>query len=147
MDAIWCEGALTGLVNNAAANFIAPTKDLSPRDRRAVTSTVMDGSFHATLAAEKCWISRGRKRSVVSNLVTWVWTGAAFVVPSAMDKTLLNAMTMSLAVEWGRFGVRLNATAPGPSPTESEWERLNRVQTRTPRRRGLIRSRSAATVG
>lgn len=125
MDAIWSEGALTSLVNNAAANFITPTKDLSPRGFRAITSTVMDGSFHATLAAGKRWIAEGQKGSVVSNLVTWVWTGSAYVVPSAMAKTALHAMTMSLAVEWGRYGIRLNATAPGPFPTEGAWEKLN----------------------
>ena len=127
MFAIWERGPLTGLVNNAAANFIAPTKDLSPRGFRAITSTVMDGSFHVTLAAGKRWIAEGRKGSVVSNLVTWVWTGSAFVVPSAMAKTALHAMTMSLAVEWGRYGIRLNATAPGPFPTESAWEKLNPI--------------------
>lgn len=126
-DAIWAVGPLTGLVNNAAANFIAPTKELSPRGFRAVTSTVMDGSFHVTLAAGKRWIAEGIAGSVVSNLVTWVWTGSAFVVPSAMAKTALHAMTMSLAVEWGRYGIRLNATAPGPFPTESAWEKLNPI--------------------
>jgi NAD(P)-dependent dehydrogenase (short-subunit alcohol dehydrogenase family) len=119
MSAIFERGPLTGVVNNAAANFIAPTKDLSPRGFRAITSTVMDGSFHVTLAAGKRWIAGGLKGSVVSNLVTWVWTGSAFVVPSAM--------TMSLAVEWGRYGIRLNATAPGPFPTESAWEKLNPI--------------------
>lgn len=125
MDAIWAYGPLTGLVNNAAANFISPTKDLSARGFRAVTSTVMDGSFHITLSAGKRWIAQGLPGSVVSNLVTWVWTGSAFVVPSAMAKTAIHAMTMSLAVEWGRYGIRLNATAPGPFPTESAWEKLN----------------------
>jgi NAD(P)-dependent dehydrogenase (short-subunit alcohol dehydrogenase family) len=127
MDRIWAEGPLTGLVNNAAANFIAPTKDLSPRGFRAITSTVMDGSFHVTLAVGKRWISGGLKGSVVSNLVTWIWTGSPFVVPSAMAKTALHAMTMSLAVEWGRYGIRLNATAPGPFPTEGAWEKLNPI--------------------
>jgi NAD(P)-dependent dehydrogenase (short-subunit alcohol dehydrogenase family) len=127
MENIWSEGPLTGLVNNAAANFISPTKDLTPRGFRAVTSTVMDGSFHVTLAAGKRWIAGGLKGSVVSNLVTWVWTGSAFVVPSAMAKTALHAMTMSLAVEWGRYGIRLNATAPGPFPTEGAWEKLNPI--------------------
>lgn len=127
MERIWAEGPLTGLVNNAAANFIAPTKDLSPRGFRAVTSTVMDGSFHVTLSAGKRWIAGGLKGSVVSNLVTWVWTGSAFVVPSAMAKTALHAMTMSLAVEWGRYGIRLNATAPGPFPTPGAWEKLNPI--------------------
>ena len=125
LDAIWQTGPLTGLVNNAAANFIAPTKDLSPRGFRAVTSTVMDGSFHVTLATGKRWIAEGIRGSVVSNLVTWVWSGSAFVVPSAMAKTALHAMTMSLAVEWGRYGIRLNATAPGPFPTAGAWEKLN----------------------
>ena len=127
MDAIWAIGPLTGLLNNAAANFIAPTKDLTPRGFRAVTSTVMDGSFHATLAAGRRWIAGGLKGSVVSNLVTWVWTGSAFVVPSAMAKTAIHAMTMSLAVEWGRYGIRLNSTAPGPFPTESAWEKLSPI--------------------
>jgi NAD(P)-dependent dehydrogenase (short-subunit alcohol dehydrogenase family) len=127
MEAIWKAGPLTGLVNNAAANFIAPTKDLSPRGFRAITSTVMDGSFHVTLAAGKRWIAGGLKGAVVSNLVTWVWSGSAFVVPSAMAKTALHAMTMSLAVEWGPFGIRLNATAPGPFPTEGAWEKLNPI--------------------
>jgi NAD(P)-dependent dehydrogenase (short-subunit alcohol dehydrogenase family) len=127
MEAIWKVGPLTGLVNNAAANFIAPTKDLSPRAFRAITSTVMDGSFHVTLAAGKRWIAGGLPGSVVSNLVTWVWSGSAFVVPSAMAKTALHAMTMSLAVEWGRYGIRLNATAPGPFPTEGAWEKLNPI--------------------
>jgi len=127
VSAIWAIGPLTGLVNNAAANFIAPTKELSPRGFRAVTSTVMDGSFFITLAIGKRWIAEGIRGSVVSNLVTWVWTGSAFVVPSAMAKTALHAMTMSLAVEWGPYGIRLNATAPGPFPTESAWEKLNPI--------------------
>lgn len=127
VEAMWKIGPVSSLVNNAAANFIAPTKGLSPRGFRAITSTVMDGSFHVTLALGKRWIDEGIKGAVVSNLVTWVWTGSAFVVPSAMAKTALHAMTMSLAVEWGPYGIRLNATAPGPFPTESAWEKLNPI--------------------
>jgi NAD(P)-dependent dehydrogenase (short-subunit alcohol dehydrogenase family) len=127
MDEIWAGGPLTGLVNNAAANFIAPSKTLTSRGFRAITSTVMDGSFNVTLAAGKRWIAQGLKGSVVSNLVTWVWTGSAFVVPSAMAKTALHAMTMSLAVEWGPYGIRLNATAPGPFPTAGAWEKLSPI--------------------
>jgi NAD(P)-dependent dehydrogenase (short-subunit alcohol dehydrogenase family) len=127
MNDIWTTGPLTGLLNNAAANFIAPTKELSPKGFRAVTSTVLDGTFYVTLAAGKRWIAGGLKGSVVSNLVTWVWTGSAFVVPSAMAKTALHAMTMSLAVEWGPYGIRLNATAPGPFPTQGAWEKLNPI--------------------
>ena len=127
VDDIWSHGPLTGLLNNAAANFISPSKDLSARGFRAVTSTVMDGSFNATLSVGKRWIAERRRGSIVSNLVTWVWTGSAFVLPSAMAKSALHAMTMSLAVEWGPYGIRLNATAPGPFPTEGAWEKLNPI--------------------
>jgi NAD(P)-dependent dehydrogenase (short-subunit alcohol dehydrogenase family) len=127
LDGIWSDGPLTGLVNNAAANFIAPTKSLSPRGYDTIRSTVMDGTFYMTLAVGKRWIEGGLPGAVVSNLVTWVWTGSPFVVPSAMAKTAIHAMTMSLAVEWARYGIRLNATAPGPFPTEGAWEKLSPV--------------------
>jgi NAD(P)-dependent dehydrogenase (short-subunit alcohol dehydrogenase family) len=126
MQAIWGgHGPLTGVINNAAANFIAQTKDISPRAYRAVTSTVMDGSFHVTHAAGTRWIAQGLPGSVVSTLTTWVWSGSAFVVPSAMAKSAVHAMTMSLAAEWGRYGIRLNAIAAGPIPTEYAWSMLN----------------------
>lgn len=118
-------GPLTGLVNNAAANFIAPTKDLSARGYEAIASTVMDGAFFTTLACGKRWIEGGHKASVVSTLVTWIWTGSPYVVPSAMSKAAVNAMTMSLAVEWARHGIRVNAVAPGPFPTDYAWQMLN----------------------
>lgn len=123
---IWARfGPLTGLINNAAANFIAPTKDLSPRGYEAIASTVMDGAFFTTQAVGKRWIDGGLKGSVVSTLVTWIWTGSPYVVPSAMAKAAVNAMTMSLAVEWARYGIRLNAVAPGPFPTDYAWQMLN----------------------
>jgi NAD(P)-dependent dehydrogenase (short-subunit alcohol dehydrogenase family) len=115
----------TGLVNSAAANFIAPTESLSARAYRAVASTVMDGSFHATHALGRRWIAAGTPGSVVSLLTTWVGSGSAFVVPSAMAKAAVHAMTMSLAVEWARFGIRLNAVAPGPIPTDFAWDVLD----------------------
>jgi NAD(P)-dependent dehydrogenase (short-subunit alcohol dehydrogenase family) len=126
VDQIWDRhGPLTGVLNNAAANFIAPTVSLSPRAFEAVTSTVMTGSFNTTLAAGRRWIAEGLPGSVLSNLTTWVWSGSAFVVPSAMAKAAVHVMTMSLAVEWGRYGIRLNALAPGPIPTDYAWEMLN----------------------
>lgn len=124
---LWQTGPLTGLVNNAGANFIAPTESISHRAYDAVRATVMDGSFYATLACGKRWIAGGLPGTVISNLVTWVWSGSAFVVPCAMAKTAVHAMTMSLAAEWGPKGVRLNAVAPGPFPTENAWEKLNPV--------------------
>lgn len=124
VDTIWQQGPLTGLVNNAAANFISPSIEISPRGFEAVRSTVMDGALFATLACGRRWIAAGLPGSVVSILVTWVWTGSAYVLPSAMAKTAVHAMTMSLAVEWGRHNIRVNAVAPGPFPTESAWEKL-----------------------
>lgn len=126
MERIWTEhGPLTGVLNNAAANFIAQTKDLSPRAFEAVTSTVMNGSFHTALAAGRRWIRDGVPGTVLSTLTTWVWTGSAFVVPSAMAKAAVHSMTMSLAVEWAKYGIRVNALAPGPIPTDYAWEMLN----------------------
>jgi NAD(P)-dependent dehydrogenase (short-subunit alcohol dehydrogenase family) len=123
---IWSEhGPLTGLINNAAANFIAPTKNISARAFNAISSTVMNGSFNTTHAVGKRWIADERGGSVISTLTSWVWTGSAFVVPSAMAKAAVHAMTMSLAVEWGRYGIRLNAIAAGPIPTDYAWEMLN----------------------
>jgi NAD(P)-dependent dehydrogenase (short-subunit alcohol dehydrogenase family) len=126
MDEIWSQhGPLTGVINNAAANFIAPTESLSARAFEAVTSTVMNGSFNTTHAAGRRWIEGKTKGVVLSTLTTWVWTGSAFVVPSAMAKAAVHSMTMSLAVEWARYGIRLNAIASGPIPTDYAWEMLN----------------------
>jgi NAD(P)-dependent dehydrogenase (short-subunit alcohol dehydrogenase family) len=126
MEELWQRhGPLTGVLNNAAANFIAPTETLSPRAFDAVSSTIIKGSFHTTTAAGRRWIADGLPGSVLSTLTTWVWTGSAFVVPSAMGKAAVHAMTMSLAAEWGRHNIRVNALAPGPIPTEYAWDMLN----------------------
>jgi NAD(P)-dependent dehydrogenase (short-subunit alcohol dehydrogenase family) len=122
---IWEEsGPLTGLVNNAAGNFISPTKDLTPNGFNAIANIVFHGSFYVTHSVGKRWIEGGSKGSVISILVTWVWTGSPYVVPSAMSKAGLHVMTKSLAVEWGKHGIRLNAIAPGPFPTEGATKRL-----------------------
>jgi NAD(P)-dependent dehydrogenase (short-subunit alcohol dehydrogenase family) len=126
IDTIWADGgALTGLVNNAAGNFISRTEDLSPRGFDAIANIVFRGSFFVTLECGKRWIAEGRKASVISILTTWVWNGGPFTVPSAMSKAGLNVMTQSLAVEWGPKGIRFNAIAPGPFPTEGMSARLN----------------------
>ena len=122
---IWDEsGPLTGLVNNAAGNFISPTKDLTPNGFNAIANIVFHGTFYVTQAVGKRWIAGGQKGTVLSILVTWVHTGSPYVVPSAMSKAGLHVMTKSLAVEWGRHGIRLNAIAPGPFPTEGATKRL-----------------------
>ena len=122
----WADGGpLTGLVNNAAGNFISRTKDLSPRGFNAIADIVFRGSFYVTLSCGKRWIEGGDKGSVISILTTWIWNGGPFTVPSAMSKAGLNIMTKSLATEWGPNGIRLNAIAPGPFPTKGAWERLS----------------------
>ena len=126
IDTIWNDGgALTGLVNNAAGNFISPTKDISPKGFEAISNIVFRGSFYLTHACGTRWIDGGVKGSVISILTTWIWNGGPFTVPSAMSKAGVNIMTKSLAAEWGHYGIRLNAIAPGPFPTKGAWERLN----------------------
>jgi NAD(P)-dependent dehydrogenase (short-subunit alcohol dehydrogenase family) len=125
LDRVWADGPLTGLVNNAAGNFISRTEDLSPRGFDAIANIVFRGSFFVTLDCGKRWLAGGDHASVVSILTTWVWHGGPFTVPSAMSKAGLNVMTQSLAVEWGNRGIRFNAIAPGPFPTEGAWSRLN----------------------
>ena len=125
IDTIFQEGPLHGLVNNAAGNFISPTKDLSARGFDAIANIVFHGTFYVTHAVGKKWIEHQIKGSIISILATWVWTGSPFVVPSAMSKSALHTMTKSLAVEWGPNGIRVNAIAPGPFPTEGMTARLS----------------------
>jgi NAD(P)-dependent dehydrogenase (short-subunit alcohol dehydrogenase family) len=117
-------GPVDVLVNNAAGNFLAPTEELSPKGFDAVVRTVLHGSFHATLAVGRRMIERGAGGSILSIVTTYAWTGSAFVVPSAASKAGVLAMTRSLAVEWATYGIRLNAIAPGPFPTEGAWKAL-----------------------
>jgi NAD(P)-dependent dehydrogenase (short-subunit alcohol dehydrogenase family) len=115
---------LTALVNNAAGNFLARSEDLSPRAVDAVIGIVLKGSLNATLALGRRWLAQGRQGTVLSIVTSYAWTGSALVLPSAVAKAGVLAMTRSLAVEWGGRGIRLNAIAPGPFPTEGAWERL-----------------------
>ena len=125
VEDIFASGPLTSLVNNAAGNFISRTEDLSPRGFDAIANVVLHGTFYVTHAVGRRWIASRQRGSVVSIIVTWVKNGGPFVVPSAMSKAGIHAMTMSLASEWGRYGIRLNAIAPGEIPTEGMSKRLN----------------------
>lgn len=125
VDAIWLEGgALSGVVNNAAGNFISRTEDLSVNGFNAIADIVFRGTFYLTLEVGKRQIAERKPCSFLSILTTWVWNGSAFVVPSAMSKSAINTMTQSLAVEWGRYGMRFNAIAPGLFPTKGMSARL-----------------------
>ena len=123
-DRIWAAGPLTAVVNNAAANFISPTERLSARAFDAIANTVLHGTFYVTNAAGKRWIATGSAGSVVSIVNTGVVNGAPFTVPAVMSKAGIVAMTRSLAIEWGRHGIRLNAVGPGVFPTPGASSRL-----------------------
>ena len=117
-------GGIDVLVNNAAGNFLSATEDLSPNGFNAIVQTVLNGTFHATLAVGRGMIEAGRGGSILNIVTTYAWTGSAFVVPSAAAKAGVLAMTRSLAVEWATYGIRSNAIAPGPFPTEGAWNAL-----------------------
>ena len=134
VESLFQSGGLTGLINNAAGNFIAPTESLSARAFDAIAGIVFHGSFYVTQAIGKRWVAQAKAgqwkpgqpyRNVMSIITTWVDTGNPYVVPSAMSKAGVEVMTKSLAIEWARFGIRLNAVAPGEIPTEGMSKRLN----------------------
>ena len=119
-------GEINTLVNNAAGNFIARTEKLTPNAFNAVVGIVLNGTFNCTQAFGKRWIARKVAGNILNIVTTYaaVNCGSAFVVPSACAKAGVLAMTTSLAVEWAKYHIRLNAIAPGPFPTEGAWSRL-----------------------
>ena len=124
VDWAWEEAPLDALVNNAAGNFIARSETLSPRAVDAVLGIVLHGSAYMTLGCGRRWLESGQPGNVLSIITSYAWTGSGYVLPSAMGKAGVLAMTRSLAAEWGPRGIRLNAIAPGPFPTEGAWKRL-----------------------
>jgi NAD(P)-dependent dehydrogenase (short-subunit alcohol dehydrogenase family) len=117
-------GQVDVLLNNAAGNFISPTEKLSANAFASVIDIVLKGSVNCTLAFGKHWIAQKQRANILNIVTTYAFTGSAYVVPSACAKGGVLAMTRSLAVEWGKYGIRCNAIAPGPFPTKGAWERL-----------------------
>ncbi len=117
-------GRVDVLVNNAAGNFISPTERLSSNAFSSIIDIVLKGTVNCTLAFGKHWIKEKQAASVLNIVTTYAFTGSAYVVPSACAKGGVLALTRSLAVEWGKYGIRTNAIAPGPFPTKGAWDRL-----------------------
>ncbi len=124
MDAAFTGGPLDVLINNAAGNFIARTETLSHRAMDSILNIVLHGTAYCTLAAGKRWIAQGIGGVVLSIVASYAWTGSPYVVPSAMAKAGVLALTQSLAVEWGPKGIRTVAISPGSFPTKGAWDRL-----------------------
>ena len=117
-------GAVHGLSNNAAGNFISPTERLSAKAFGVIIDIVLKGTVNCTLAFGKHWIAQKQPASILNIVTTYAFTGSGYVVPSACAKGGVLAMTRSLAAEWGHYGIRCNAIAPGPFPTKGAWDRL-----------------------
>jgi len=117
-------GSVHGLLNNAAGNFISPTERLSAKAFGVIIDIVLKGTVNCTLAFGKHWIEQKQQASILNIVTTYAFTGSGYVVPSACAKGGVLAMTRSLAVEWGKYGIRCNAIAPGPFPTKGAWDRL-----------------------
>jgi NAD(P)-dependent dehydrogenase (short-subunit alcohol dehydrogenase family) len=117
-------GKADALLNNAAGNFISPTERLSSNAFDTIIDIVLKGTKNCTLAFGKYWIKEKQQATILNIITTYAWTGSGYVVPSAAAKGGVLAMTRSLAVEWAKYKIRLNAIAPGPFPTEGAWDRL-----------------------
>src|SRR5690349_20808655 len=124
IEMFWQDGPLDALVNNAAGNFLCRTEELSIGAFEAVIGIVLMGTLHCTMACGKRWVKEKHKASVLSITTTYAQWGSPYVVPSSVAKAGVLNLTRSLAIEWGKYGIRFNAIAPGPVPTEGAFSRL-----------------------
>ncbi|KAL3308659.1 2,4-dienoyl-CoA reductase, mitochondrial, partial [Cichlidogyrus casuarinus] len=113
------------IVNNAAGNFISPTLKLSNNAFSSIIDIVLKGTINVTMAAAKHLIEEQRGGNFLAISTLYAKNGSGFVVPSAVAKAGVETLTKSLASEWGRYGIRYNAIAPGPIYTEGAFTRLD----------------------
>lgn len=123
-EAVDTFGGVDVLVNNAAGNFISPTERLSANAFSTIIDIVLKGTANCTLTFGKKWIESNKTANILNIITTYAFTGSGYVVPSAVAKGGVLTMTRSLAAEWGKYGIRSNAIAPGPFPTKGAWDRL-----------------------
>jgi NAD(P)-dependent dehydrogenase (short-subunit alcohol dehydrogenase family) len=131
-------GRIDVLVNNAAGNFVCRAEDLSPNGWNAVVNIVLNGTFYCTRTVGRHMIARGGGGSIISILANYVWTGSAGTVHSAAAKAGVMSMTQSLAVEWARYRIRVNAVAPGPVESPGAAKQLWNTPEAVERITGMI---------
>ena len=110
-------GRIDLLVNNAAGNFYAPSETLSPNAWKAVIEIDLNGTFFCSQAVLPLMKAQNGGR-IVSISMTLHYRGWPLMAHATAAKAGIDALTRTLALEWARYGIRVNAVAPGPIPTE-----------------------------
>jgi len=117
-------GRIDILVNNAAGNFICPAEKLSVNGWNSVVNIVLNGTFYCSRAAGLRMIERGQGGQILNIVAAYAWTGGPGTIHSACAKAGVVCMTRTLAVEWAKYKIRVNAISPGPIETEGAREKL-----------------------